>query len=466
MKLKLILLILTVCLTAGISKAEYSYATETLRRSLPDHWLYTPEHVQTSPVDDAWWKEFNDTTLDMLISKAIDNNFNVSAALKRLDIARRQVEEVRSGYYPVVGASAGYSISQDAGALNNPRTSSHHSSSFSLGANMNWEIDLFGKVRDQVKAAKAGVRVSHADYEGVMVSMCATLAKAYVTLRCLQEQYAVAMTHIASQKHILRITEARLEAGIGNSLEVAQAKVVLYSTNAAVPGIEAKIRVTANSIAILIGAYPAEVVPQLLIPDHLPKDFGMPAIGLPADLIRRRPDVVQAEAQMAQYAAQIGVAKKDFLPTLNISGSIGTYAHKGGDLFGRHSLGYSVTPTLSWTIFDGMARSNRLAEARLQMEESIDNYNLVVLTAIEEVQNAVANYNSSLQECDLLEKLVVQSKKALDLSVDLYRSGLSSFTNVMDAQQSYLSNQNSLVESRGQVLSELVALYQALGGGF
>lgn len=466
MKLHRLLGVLMLGLSFIGVRGEYRTAVDAFRRTIPEKWLYTPEHVQTSPCEDVWWREFGDTTLNMLISRAIDNNYNASAAMRRLEIAKRQVNEAKAAYYPVLGASAAYSLSQDAGAMANPVEKSSVSSGFSMGVTMNWELDVFGRVARQVKAARTGVMVSKADYDGVMVSLCASLAKAYLQLRCYQEQYAVVMTHLASQEKILRITEARLEAGIGNALEVAQAKEVLYSTRAQVPSIESSIRSTANSIAVLIGTFPVEIVPRLLVPGHLPHDFGMPSIGLPADLIRRRPDVVQAEAEMARCAAMIGVSKSDFMPTLSIEGSIGTSAHKAGNLFGAHSMNYAVSPTLSWTIFDGMARNNKVAEARLQMEEAIDNYNLIMITSVEEVQNAVSRYNAALEECELLEKLIEQSKKALDLSVDLYRSGLSNFSNVVDAQVSYLTNQNSLVSSRGQVLAELVSLYQALGGGF
>lgn len=466
MKLPKILFLLLLGLTFTGARGEYRNAVEAFRRTIPGTWLYTPEHVQTSPCEDVWWREFGDTTLNELISRAIDNNYNASAALRRLEISRRQVNEARAAYYPVLGATAGYSLSQSAGAMASPVENSAVSSGFSIGATMNWEVDVFGRVARQVKAAKAGVMVSKAEYDGVMVSMCASLAKAYLQLRCYQEQYAVVMTHLASQERILRITEARKEAGIGNALEVAQAREVLYSTRAKVPSIESAIRSTANSIAVLIGSFPVEIVPRLLVPGHLPHDFGMPSIGLPADLIRRRPDVVQAEAEMARCAAMIGVSKSDFLPTLSVEGSIGTASHRAEGLFGAHSLEYSIAPKLSWTIFDGLARNNKVAEARLEMEAAIDNYNLIMITAIEEVQNAVSRYNSALNECELLEKLIEQSKEALELSVDLYRSGLSNFTNVADAQVSYLTNQNSLVAARGQVLTELVSLYQALGGGF
>ncbi|MDE6683452.1 MAG: TolC family protein, partial [Muribaculaceae bacterium] len=252
----------------------------------------------------------------------------------------------------------------------------------------------------------------------------------------------------------------------GDMLEVTQARIVLYSTQSSLPGLESGIRTTANALAVLTGAYPSEIVPRLLSPGELPKDMGMPAVGVPADLLRRRPDIVEAEAQLAQYASMIGVAKNDFLPVLTLDGSIGTSSRNIKHLFGAHSLDYSIAPTLSWTIFDGLARNHKTAEAKIQLEEATDNYNLTVLNAIEEVENAISRYNSSLQEIDCLNLLIEQSKKSLELSLDLYKQGLTAFSNVVDAQQSYLENQNSLVSARGDALAQLVNLYQALGGGF
>ncbi|MDE5869886.1 MAG: efflux transporter outer membrane subunit, partial [Muribaculaceae bacterium] len=425
-----------------------------------------PDHLQPQPSEDKWWKEFNDPLLNKLIDKAEKNNYNVSAALKRIELANKEMDITRSGYYPTIGVSAGWNGSQSSGAANNPVTSSIDSRRFTAGVNMSWEIDLFGRIKRQMNADKAAVKVSRADYDAVLVSLCANVAKTYLQLRTYQMQYGVATEHIISQEKVLKIAEARKEAGIGNMLEVTQAKIVLYSTKSSLPGLEASIKATANSLAILTGSYPREIVGELLVPGELPHDMGMPSLGVPADLLRRRPDIVEAEAQLAQYAAMIGVAKSDFLPVLSLDGSFGTSARKLTDMFGKHSLDYSIAPTLSWTVFDGLARNYKVAEAKIQLEEASDNYNLTVMNAVEEVENAIARYNSSLQEIDCLKNLIEQSRKSLELSLDLYKQGLTAFSNVVDAQQSFLENQNSLVSARGDALTQLVNLYQALGGGF
>ena len=190
------------------------------------------------------------------------------------------------------------------------------------------------------------------------------------------------------------------------------------------------------------------------------------AAGVPSDLLRRRPDIVEAEMQLAEYAANVGIAKKDFLPTLSLTGSIGTSAHKVNDLFGDHSLTYSIAPQLSWTLFDGLARNYRTAEAKLQLEAAVDQYNMTVMNAVEEVDNALLQYDSTLASIDMQKKVVEQSEKSLNLAVDLYKTGLTEFSNVVDGQMNWLESQNTLVSLEGKALSSLISIYQALGGGW
>lgn len=434
--------------------------------SIPQTWIMTPQTTQTLPTDDSWWLKFNDPLLNDLIKTAVANNYDVAAALKRIEMANQIIKETQAGYFPAISLSGGWNRSQNAGSIESSSTPSSRSSYFSLGASMNWEIDLFGRIRSQVKAKKASYNASRAEYDGVMVSLCANVATAYMQLRTYQRELEVAERHIASQERVLKITEARYEADLGDMLEVTQAKIVLYNTQAAVPTIKTEIRTLLNTIAVLIGEFPGTRLSQLREHIDLP-DYVQPlAVGVPADLLRRRPDIVEAEMNLAQYAALVGVAKKDFLPTLSLTGSIGTEAHHADNLFGKHSLSYSIAPQLSWTLFDGLARKYRTAEAKLQLEAAVDQYNLTVETAVKEVDNALLQYDSVLQSIDLQKKVVEESEKSLHLSVDLYKSELTAFSNVVDAQMNWLDSQNKLVELEGNALTSLITIYQALGGGF
>lgn len=437
-----------------------------VRDSIPASWQMTPQAVQTLPTDDAWWRAFDDPVLDSLIDKAVGNNYNVAAAVKRIEMARKAVGEARAGYFPTIGLSGGWTKDREAGAIEGRSIPSRNSSYFSLGAQMNWEIDVFGRVREGVKAKKAAYDASRADRDAVMVSLCANLATAYINLRVAQKQLQVAEAHIASQEKIEKMTEARFEAELASMLDVTQARVVLYNTRSALPSLRAEIKTLANTISILTGEYPGALAARLRSDAPLPRFRHTLEVGVPADLLRRRPDIVEAEMQLGEYAAMAGVARKDFLPALSLTGSIGTSAHRAGDLFGKNSLEYSIAPQLSWTLFDGMARNYRAAEARLQLESAVDSYNLTVMNAVEEVDNAMIEYDATLQAIELQKSVVEQSEKSLTLSVDLYKTGLTAFSNVVDGQMNWLESQNSLVALEGKALQALISIYQALGGGW
>ncbi len=437
-----------------------------LRDPMPESWQMTPETSQDLPTDDEWWHTFYDPMLDRLIAKTVANNFDVMAAVKRIDMARNMVKEAEAAYYPGLSLAAGWQQTGTSGALQSPVGKSSHSSSFSLGANMNWEIDIFGRVRANAKAQKAGVGVARADYNGVMVSLCAKVASAYMQLRVCQKQLAVNRAHISSQEKVVKITEARFEAELADMLDVTQARTVLYNTQSTLPGLHSKIRTLINTLSILVGEYPGALASDLAVETPLPGYNIAVDTGVPADILRRRPDIQEAEMTLAQYAAQIGIAKKDFLPTLSLTGSIGTEARKAGDLFGKHSMSYSIAPQLSWTLFDGLARNYKVAEAKLQFEAAIDTYNLTVMNAVGEVDNALQEYDATLKSIELQKKVVEQSEKSLRLAINLYKTGLTAFSNVVDGQMSWLTSQNQLVELEGEALTSLITIYQALGGGW
>lgn len=453
-------------LTPALFGQSMSSSERLLSDSIPQTWRYTEGMVQTLPSYDRWWDTFNDPLLDSLINLAEENNFNLQAAIKRMEVAGKEISLAKSAYYPGISANAGWARAQNAGAIAGKDIKSSTTNYFDLGLSASWEIDIFGRVAAQTKAAKAGYSASKADYEAVMVSLCSTLAKDYINLRTYQAQYEVAMAHLESQKKVEKITEARFEAGIGDMLEVTQARIVVSSTMATIPGLETLISNTANSIAVLCGVFPEELASTLLKTAPLPDLPTLPPTGVPADLLRRRPDILQAEAEVAQYAAQAGIAKKDFLPTLSIDGEISTSSRNISGLFGKHSLGYSIEPTLSWTLFDGMARNIKVAEAKLQMQESVDSYNMTVLNAVSEVENSISQINSSLKKAQFEKETSELSEKSLQLSVDLYKRGLTAFSNVVDAQMNYLTYQNSQITSQADALTAMVSLYQALGGGF
>ncbi len=453
---------------AAISCANLdTYAKNPIKADdMPAQWQYTEMYDQTLPTSDTWWKEFGDPMLDSLISIGVSNNYDVLTAKRRIEMARQALRQTKSAYYPTFTASGGWTGSQASGVTTKHHADASTMSYFDLGVDMNWQLDVFGKITERAKQSKAQFRATSAEYSAMMVTVSAKIATAYLQLRTLQTEVDVLNKHIAQQKRVADITNARHEAGLASMLDVSQSLTTFYSTEAAMLSLNTSITTTINTIAVLTGTFPDNIQEMLSKSMPMPAYQKIVAVGMPMDLLRRRPDVAEAEFTLAGYAAALGVAKKDFLPTLSLSGSIGTAARDISDMFGKQSYTYSIAPTLSWTIFDGMSRNAAAASARQQMEAGIDNYNNTVLTAVQEVDNAMATYSNQVKYIDMMEQLVAQAEKAFELSIDLYKQGLTDFINVTNSQISYLTYSNELVEAKGQALASLVNLYQALGGGW
>lgn len=439
---------------------------DVLGDTIPGHWVYNEHFNQTLPTEDNWWARLDDSILDTLITISETHSADVLIAARRITIARQALNTARAGYMPSIDLNAGWTKSRSSGAMGDELTEAAIGDYFNLGLSMSWEIDIFGKIYTKSKQQKALWNASRADYAAVMTALSANIAKAYVQLRVYQAEWIVAQEHIKSQGKIVEITEARHEAGLASMLDVAQARQVYYSTQASMPVLEASIRNSIYSICLLVGVYPSELHDLLNEVRDMPDFRQIVPVGVPSELIRRRPDIIEAEYQLASYAAALGIAKKDFLPTLTINGSLGTSAHKFDNLFKNQSLTYSIAPTLSWTVFDGLTRKYNAVTAREQMEIGIHQYNSAVMTAVEEVDVAISSYLGSLNNIEVVEKVIEESRKSLELSVDLYKRGLSPFNNVVSAQMSLLEYQNSLITSKGKALTALIALYEALGGGW
>ncbi len=434
--------------------------------SLPVAWMTDTLFLQQLPPEDAWWREFDDTCLDSLIQEAVDNNHNLLAAADRMAMARAVWRSAQGAYFPSLSFSAGWTKSRGSGHLESSAVDNLYTQYASADLSVSWEIDLFGTIRQQAKSKRELYHASCEEYNGAMVSLCAQVATAYMELRTYQEQRAVAEENIRSQEHILRMTEARYNTGLVSQLDVSQAKTVYYNTRATLPVIEAGIEQQINILAILTGRFPEELRSRLRPSRPLPDAHRLVSVGIPMNLLRRRPDIRQAERLVASYAAEVGVAKSDFLPKLYLNGSIGFAARDMDDFFKKQSMTYQIAPTLSWTIFQGTQRVQALASARAQLDSSIEQYNQTILTAVQEVENAMTNYLHIIKQIGLLKQLVAEGGQTLTLSLDLYKRGLASFQNVLDAQRSLLSYQSGYVEAQGNAVNALIQLYRALGGGW
>lgn len=447
------------------SAASAQQADRFLDTPLPQEWEEGGQvFQQTLPVDDQWWKSFGDATLDSLINVAVDRNYSVLTAIDRMNMAKANLRMERGGFFPTLGINAGWTRQQTSGNTSDlPQSTEQY---YDASVNMSWELDVFGSIRQRVKAQKETFAASREEYTAVMVSLSAQVASAYIHLRELQQELQVVERNCASQAAVLKITEVRYNTGLVSKLDVAQAKSVYYSTRATIPQLESGINQYITTLAVLLGTYPHEIRPALERVGELPDYMQPVGIGMPADLLMRRPDIRSAERQINAQAATLGASKSDWLPQVFLKGSVGFASKDFKNMANHKSFTYEIAPALSWTIFSGGKLINATRLARAQLDEAINQFNQAVLTAVQEADNAMTAYRNSIKQIVALREVRNQGQETLTLSLDLYKQGLSPFQNVLDAQRSLLSYENQLVQARGNSLLQLIALYQALGGGW
>ena len=438
-----------------------------LEISIPEKWQIDTIYLTNDITDYDWWTRFEDPTLDSLIMVALSNNYNLQSIEATLEKSRLLYQQSKSAFYPNLSLDAQYDLSETSLNYYEETSSDQYRTNGYLNAGLNapWEIDVFGKNRDNVKANKKSYLATEASYQNAIMNLCAQVATVYFNLRSYQQQLIVANQNIASEKNILDITIARYESGLGTQLDVSQAKSVYYNTLATIPRLDAYITQCVNNLAILLGTYPSNLKDSFNDISELPSIRHIVNVGIPADVIRNRPDVRQAELNIEAQAASIGATKADFYPKFKITGSFGYLSHDLEKFFNNESMMFQLTPSISWNLFSGMEVRKSVQMAEISLDESIDNYNNVILNAIQEVETEMSNYANALKTIEMGQQVVEQGNKTLELSIDLYKRGLGTFTNVLDAQRTVLSDQNYLVNAWNSALLALVRLYTALGGG-
>lgn len=439
-----------------------------LEVAVPERWQIDSIYLTNNITYNEWWYKFSDSTLDSLMAIALNNNYSLQAVENTLEKSWQSLQKSKGAYYPTFSIDAQYNLSES--SLNYYDVTSNDANRtndyFNAGINASWELDVFGKVRDNVKTSKSSYLATEASYQEAIMNLCEQVATIYFNLRSYQQQLIVANQNIESEKNILDITIARYESGLGTQLDVSQAKSVYYNTLATIPRLDAYITQCINQLAVLLGTYPSALKDSFNDVSELPSIRHIINVGIPMEVIRRRPDVRQAEHQIESQAALIGVAKADYYPQFSINGSFGFLSHDIDKFFNSESRMFSFTPAITWNLFSGLQTRKNVKIAEIELIEDIDNYNNVVLTAIQEVETEMSNYANALKTIEMGQKVVEQGNKTLELSIDLYKRGLGTFTNVLDAQRTVLSDQNYLVSAWNSALLALVRLYTALGGGW
>ncbi|MDO8282132.1 MAG: TolC family protein [Thermodesulfovibrionia bacterium] len=427
--------------------------------SAPEKWD-TGSDIRSSDAEtmEKWWSTLNDPELTSLIECSISSNLGIREAKARVREARARRGISRAGLFPSVDAS---------GSAQRSRGSSGTENDFYyMGFDAGWELDLFGGVRRSVEAADADLEASEEGLNDVLVSLLAEVSLNYVDVRLFQKRIAIAESNLAAQTETYKIAGWRNEAGLVSGLDVEEAMYNLERTKAQIPALRSGLEQAMNNIAILIGKYPGALYAERSEQKAIPVTPVEIAVGLPADLLRRRPDVRQAERRLAAQTARIGVATAGLYPQFTLSGSIGLEAMELDDLFTYGNRTFGIGPGFRWNIFDaGSIRKNIEVQNALQ-EQALIQYETAVLEALHEVKNALTAYAGEQVRRQSLLNGSNAAERAVKLAQEQYESGLIDFQSLLTAQQSLLSLQDQLAGSDAEVTSNLIRLYKALGGGW
>jgi NodT family efflux transporter outer membrane factor (OMF) lipoprotein len=433
---------------------------------LPDAWSRSVlEDLQDGSSSLAgWWKGFHDPALNTLIERTREANPTLKAALAGIAEARAQRGIARSQGLPQAGAEADYSRTRRSETLLGP-VFQNPSSLYSTGFDAGWEIDLFGGIRRSVEAAEANVQAREETYRDALVTLFAEVALNYVDYRTLEERIAVANRNIAAQRESVELTKGRLQAGLVPRIDVTQAETNLALSESAVPLLRAQLAAAKNRLAALTGGFPDSVSTVLASGRGIPVPSAGYSAGLPADLLRARPDIRQAERDLAAQVARIGVAEADLYPRLTLFGDFRLQTATSGDLFDSASRAYSFGPSFRWAIFSAGRIRNEISAQESRALAALATYETTVLAAVEEVETSMAAIVNERDRLGDLGRAVDASRETVSLIKDNYENGLVSFQNVLDAERTKFDTEDEQTFSRGQLAGFYISLYKALGGG-
>ena len=458
-------LLISACTTVG---PEYVQP----EAPLPDAWQTASGAGLTASEYELvkWWDVFDDPILDHLVDLAHQQNLTLELAGLRVLESRAQLGIATGAQYPqqqiASGSATHISPSENAGQGNTGFNQ------VDLGAALSWELDFWGRFRRGIESADAAMMASIANYDSVMVLITAQVVDTYVAIRTLEEQLLIAQDNLELQKRSYDIADVLYRNGESNELDVQQALTLLLSTKATIPQFEVQERLAKNALSTLLGR-PSSYVDDILGKGEIPAVPDEIALGIPADLLRRRPDVRQAELQAVAQNALVGVATADLYPSIAINGTFGIVSISkdvgGGGasgLFSSDSISYTAGAMFNWPVLNyGRIRNNiRVQDARLQ--QALVNYQDIVLKAARETDDAIVSLAGTQEQEPILADSVEAAKRSNVLSMLRYQEGFSGYQRVLDAQQALFRQQNSYVQNRGLSARNVVAIYKALGGGW
>ena len=441
------------------------------------NWLETgDQRVSTeSTTYRNWWLAFNDPVLDRLIERAYRENLSLRGAGVRVLQARAQLGIAIGEIFPqtqqAVGSFQYYRLSDRAAVTSAASAGGVSYWQSQVGVQASWELDFWGKFRRGIESADAGLLSTLADYDNTLVTLTADVANNYITFRTAEERIRIARENAEAQDQILRITEARFKYGTATQLDVEQARTSFLNTLASIPSLETQLGQARDALSVLLGTPPSDLRDFLEGASGIPVSPRQVVVGIPADLLRRRPDLRSAELQAAAQSAQIGVAKAELLPAFSLVGNVGLLSTNLGtaklsDMWSWGSRSIQAGPSVQWNILNYGQITNNVRVQDASFQQLLIGYQNAVLSAQRDVEDNLIAFLRAQDRADLLARSVTSAKAALDLAVLQYREGVTDFTTVLTAQQALLSQQDSLASTLGTISTGLVGVYRALGGGW
>ena len=448
--------------------------------SVPNQWTVESARGTSTkpPTTDEWRSSFNDPELDSLVGRAVKGNLDLKLALERVEEARAARGVPRSNRFPQINADVsavrlrgGFNqgVIRVVPSSNNPNASffsPFETNVFQGNLSASWELDVFGGIRRGVEAATADVVAQEENRHDVQVILLGDVGNTYAQLRGLQRRLEIANKNIKTQQETLDLTTARAKAGLATELDVSRAAAQLDSTKAAVPTLLSGIDVSIHRLSVLLSEEPGALRKELGETKPIPSAGPEVEVGLPSDLLERRPDIRRAEAQVAAATARVGEAKAEFFPRFTLTGMAGRQATQLHDLTLGLGNFFSVGPAVTLPLFTGGRIRSNVAVQTSRQRQAVISYQSTILNALEEVQNALVDYSQEQERRDRLSESVDQSQLAVTLANEQYRAGLTDFLSVLEAQRDLYANEDQLVQSQTSVTTDLVALYRALGGGW
>ena len=418
---------------------------------------------KTDPEELAqWWSTLNDPVLSEFMELTVKANPDLKEALARIREARARLGISEARFFPEVDSSAAFTQRRSSETIG----TGSESKLYTAGFDARWELDIFGGVRRSVEAAEADLQVTEEDLNHVLVSLLAEVALNYVQVRTFQARIKVAEANLSTQQETYDLTSFRFQAGLIDELAVKQALYNLENTRSQIPLLRSGLEITKNRLAVLTGKQPGAVHEKLTAYGDIPVTPLNIAVGVPAETLRRRPDIRRAERRIEAQNARIGVAAANLYPKFQLNGSIGLESFSSSNLLNYESHTWRFGPFISWNVFDaGAIRKNIEVQSAIH-EQVLIQYESTVLGALEEVENALVAFVEEHYRRKSLITATEAARQAALLSQDRFTAGLVDFSSVLDSQRSLLSFQDQLARSEGEVTANLIRLYKALGGGW